>query len=141
MLPGMLQTPCQLLCIEPARLHEIWPYVEPLIRRAVERSISTDLVTVAAKLVRRQALLWVVWDGTHIRAAVVTSINTANGKKRCVIVACGGNGIEGWLPLIGRIEDYARAEGCMSMAIIGRRGWQRRLKDYRPLAVMLEKKL
>jgi hypothetical protein len=137
----MSQTPCQLLCIEPARLHEFWPYVEPLIRRAVERSISTDLGTVATKLAHQQALLWLVWDGAHIRAAVVTSISAANGKKRCVIVACAGEGIEDWLPLIGQIEDYARAEGCASTAIIGRRGWQHTLKDYRPVAVTLEKRL
>jgi hypothetical protein len=141
MMPGMLQTPCQLLCVEPSRLHEIWPCVEPLVRRAVERSISTDLTTVATKLVKRQALMWLVWDGEHIRAAVVTSISASNGHKRCVIVACAGEGIKDWLPLIGQIEDYARAEGCVSTAIIGRRAWQRRLQDYRPVAVTLEKKL
>jgi hypothetical protein len=131
----------ELICVDPARVPEIWPHVEPLIRRAVERSISTDLVTVTAKLTNRQALLWLAWDGENIRAAAVTSINTANGIKRCVIVACGGNGLDDWLLLIRPIESYAHDEDCISMAIIGRRGWQRKLSDYRPVAVTLEKRL
>jgi hypothetical protein len=78
----------------------------------------------------------------------VTSINLVNGRKRCIIVACGAEpapakagGIEDWLSLIGQIETYARDEGCTAMAIIGRRGWQRKLKDYRPVTVTLEKTL
>jgi hypothetical protein len=131
----------KLVCVDPACVPEIWPYVEPMIRCALHRSISTDLLTVTTKLLRQQALLWIAWDGERIRAAAVTSINTANGRKRCVIVACGGSGMKDWLSLIQEVEQYARSEGCISVAIIGRRGWQRRLKEYRPVAVSLEKAL
>jgi hypothetical protein len=97
--------------------------------------------TVARKLSNRAALLWLVWDGNNIRAAIVTSVSEVNGKKRCIIVACGGQDMSTWLHLLPQIEGYAKAEGCNSMAIMGRRGWQRMLKAYRPVAVTLEKAL
>ncbi len=84
---------CKLFCVDPARVPEIWPQVEPMIRSAVERSVSTDILTVIGKMMRMAALLWVVWDGIRFRAAIVTSISAVNGRKQCVIVACGGDGL------------------------------------------------
>src|SRR5687768_13071730 len=104
----------ELVCIDPARVHELWPHVEPLIKRAIDRSLNTDLAALVGKLMRRAALLWVVRDGESIRAAVVTSISVVNERKRCIIVACGGDGIETWLHLIERIEYYSRDERCHS---------------------------
>ena len=46
-----------------------------------------------------------------------------------------------WLPLLGALERYARAEGCKAMRIFGRRGWERLLPDYKPARVLLEKEL
>jgi hypothetical protein len=46
-----------------------------------------------------------------------------------------------WIGLIGKIEEFARAEGCSSTRIMGRKGWARVLTSYRTKRIVLEKEL
>jgi hypothetical protein len=87
------------------------------------------------------ALLWLAWDGTRIHAAAVTELRSANGRKFCTIVACGGEQRRHWLHLLADLESFARAEGCATVLILGRPGWRRVLPDYRVKNIILEKEL
>jgi hypothetical protein len=49
--------------------------------------------------------------------------------------------MERWLPLFSKIEDYAKAEKCRCMRVVGRPGWERVLSGYRKEFVILEKAL
>lgn len=129
------------VCVPPDRVAELWPHVEPYLRRATARARSHDIAALRRKLDEGQALLWLVWDGERIAATVATSISVVNGRKQCVIVACAGEYLDAWFPHFERLEQYARDEGCDTVVVIGRLGWQRKLKDYRPVAVTLEKAL
>ena len=46
-----------------------------------------------------------------------------------------------WLGLLGKIEEFARAEGCKSTRIMGRKGWARVLPSYQVKRIVLEKDL
>jgi hypothetical protein len=131
----------ELICIDPAQVHQFWPYVAPLIQAAMKRGRISDFAGVACAVHAGRALVWIVWDGERIKAAVVTELGTANGERFCTIVACGGRDRREWLPLLGALERCARAEGCKAMRIFGRRGWERLLPDYKPARVLLEKEL
>ncbi len=136
-------SPCpkpELVCVDPLWVHEIWPHVEALIKRAMQRGVS-DFEELEQRIWRGQALLWIVWDGERILAAVVTSLTIANDRKLCTIVACGGEHRSRWLHLLEEIEAYARDEGCAAMVIVGRRGWERTLPAYKRRAVILERSL
>lgn len=122
-------------------MREVWPLVAPMITAAMRRGGVGDAHPVHDDLMSGRAQLWFAWDGQGIVAAAVTELGEAAGRKICTIVACGGHGREGWLHLIGGLEAFARAEGCMATRIIGRRGWQRVLEGYRPKAVILERTL
>jgi hypothetical protein len=128
----------ELICVDPARAAEIWPVVSPLIRPALENTL-TDFDTVASDVIAGRSLLWLVWDGSKLDAAVVTSISISNGRKFCTIVACGGRGLSNWKVLIGKLEQFAKAEGCRSIVIMGRRGWAREFPAYKLTSVTLEK--
>ncbi len=78
-----------LVCVDPALVHEIWPHVETLIKRAMNCSRLSDYATLEQKVWRGHALLWIAWE-EKICAATVTSISIVNGRKQCVIVACAG---------------------------------------------------
>jgi hypothetical protein len=180
---------CQLLCIPPNRVAEVWPHVCGLIRAAAVKCRDlSSYQPVESSVLAGQALLWLVVshedgrerpDGDHsgaqIHAAVVTKLQQNERRKVCVIVACGGQnilreehqGVDGiaredgrrrpdalrglcrerpvgmrdWLGLIGPIEDFARAEGCSTMRIIGRAGWARALPAYQLKNVVLEKEI
>jgi hypothetical protein len=142
----------QLVCIDPARVHEFWPHVSPVIRTAMERGGITDFTDVADAARAGRALVWMAWNGTAIKAVAVTQLGTDNGMRFCTIVACGaspskpagrrrGRGRDEWLPLLAGLERYAKAEDCKAMRIFGRRGWERLLPDYKAARVLLEKEL
>src|ERR1700754_3915063 len=129
---------CQAVCVDSARMHEVWPLVAPLIQRAVERGGLADMAQLERDLRSGAALLWLAWNPglgegagrSFIEAAAVTQLDIANGRKFCTIVACGGHGLNRWCSLIGALERFAREEGCAGMRIYGRRGWARVLPDY-----------
>jgi hypothetical protein len=86
-----------------------------------------------------RALLWLATDGATIHAAAVTELAASEWRKVCVIVACGGHDRARWLHLIGGIEEFARAEGCAAVRILGRKGWARVLPEYRMHRIVLER--
>src|SRR5262245_47838496 len=133
----------QLICIPPARVHEFWPHARALIKAAMEKGDINPFAGVERAVLAGGALLWLAWDADArvIAAACVSELQVVGARKLCVIVACGGHGMHRWLPLLAPIEEYARAEGCSAMRIMGRAGWTRVLKDYRRKRVILEKRL
>jgi hypothetical protein len=152
---------CRLICVDPARVAEFWPRVRELIRAAMRRGDLSSFADVEAGVLAGDALLWLAWSagpnggddrhvgagfkpaptGPEIEAAAVTELQQTEWRKVCVIVACGGRALRRWLPLLDRIEAYARAERCSAVRIIGRKGWIRILTAYRPRRVVLEKEL
>lgn len=88
-----------------------------------------------------QALLWLIWRAPEIEGAAITQIVITQKSRVCMIVACGGDNMRRWLPLVEKIENYARDEGCDAVRILGRKGWTRVLNGYRAPAVILERRL
>jgi hypothetical protein len=137
------QPMCHLICVPPARVHEFWPHARALIKAAMERGDISPFVCVEHAVLTGDALLWLAWDADAraIAAACVTELQKVGARKFCGIVGCGGKDMHRWLPLLAGVEDYARAEGCAAMRIMGRAGWARILPDYRRKRVILEKQL
>jgi len=130
----------ELICIDPKQVGYFWPHVEPLLRPAIEDVGLSDFRDIAAEILNGQALVWIAWSG-KIDAAASTCLQNVGDNKICILTACGGSGMDDWLPLLDRIHDYAKAEGCAAMRIFGREGWLRILDGYRKTAVVLEKAL
>jgi hypothetical protein len=130
----------ELVCVDPARIAEIWPYVRDKIRAAVERTELSSFADIEADVLAGAQLCWLAWNGNEIMAAATTQLVKPRDKV-CVLTACSGYDREQWLPLFKQIEDYARAEGCKTMRIFGRKGWKRVLDGYRVEHVVLEKAL
>jgi hypothetical protein len=139
---------CELVCVDPAHVHLVWPLVSGLIEAAMRRGDFSSFAAVRDAVLGGDALLWLAWDGTEIAAAAVTELAATEWRKVCVVVACGGStpasagaGMRRWIGLLEKIEEFARAEGCAAVRIIGRAGWARVLRDYRTKRVVLEKHL
>jgi hypothetical protein len=117
-----IQPAIELLCIEPGYItRQIWPTARDMIRRAIERTNLSDFEAVERDVLQGRALLWLAWNGERIEAACTTELTIAQGRKACVVVACSGKNHRRWLPLLAKIEDYARAENCACMRVIGRK--------------------
>lgn len=131
----------ELLCVDPTRVDEIWPHAAPLLQTACRRTGLNAFADLEADILAGRSLLWIAWNGETIEAAAATVLIRSEIGKVCIITACGGRGIERWLPLIGGIEAYARNEGCSRFRIYGRRGWQRVLEGFEQKHVIMDKEL
>ncbi len=136
-----MSTSVEAVCVDPAKVNQIWPLVSDLVRSAILKTGLSDFTEVQRSILSGHSLLWLAWNGSKIEGVASTALEKANDKLACTIVACGGNGSERWLGLISSIEQYAKNEGCSSMRIIGRKGWARVLDGYKTKNIILEKAL
>jgi hypothetical protein len=131
----------ELVCVDPEKVPQVWPFVSTLIEAAYARGGFGDFGSIRDDVAAARALLWLVWDGKDVLAASITQVSIENADKICTIAACGGHDKARWLHLISEIEKYAKGEGCARVRICGRRGWTKALDDYRVRAIVLEKAL
>jgi hypothetical protein len=127
--------------VDPSLVKDVWPHARALVKSAIDRTDLCNFVDVEREVLGGLQLLWLAWNGTAIEAAAVTQLVLIGDRKICILVACGGRDRERWLPLIAGIEQFARNEGCRAVRIIGRKGWQRILADYRANYVVMDREL
>ena len=130
----------ELVCVDPKLVDQFWPHASKLIQTAVERTGLCEFKDIESQVLSGGQLLWLAWSGS-IEAAATTELVEINGHLVCVLTACGGHQRERWLPLLAKIEQFAKDEGCSCLRIFGRRGWERVLNDYRVEHIILEKQL
>jgi len=134
----------ELVCVDPKRVGEIWPHVEPLLRKAIARTALSAFSDIERDIINGNALLWIAGGGEGapaIEAVASTSLQQTDAGKVCVITACAGAKMARWLPLIKGIEAYAKDEGCHCVRIFGRRGWLRALDGYEQKYIIIDKDL
>lgn len=130
----------ELICVDPDRICDFWTYARPLIKAAMDRTELSSFTDLESDVLSGNQLLWLVWSG-KIEAAVTTLLMKTDWKPVCIITACSGYQMDRWLPLLEKIENYARAEGARAIRIVGRKGWERVLNGYHAEHVILEKGL
>ena len=130
-----------LVCIDPGEAHKTWPHIETLLERATKRSGEVTLRELYEQILSGSALVWLAVSGGEIYGVAVTRLVIGPNGKYCELIACAGRRMSLWLPLLAKIEEFARAEGCESVRLSGRRGWARVLKEYREPWTTLEKRL
>jgi hypothetical protein len=130
-----------LACVDPARIADIWPHARHLIKSAIDQTGLSDFAEFEGEILSGKQLLWLAIVNKSIEAAATTHLTLTNGDKVCVLTACAGHNRANWLPLLQRLEAFAKDEGCAVMRIFGRKGWHRVLDGYHVEHVVLEKEL
>ncbi len=124
-----------LICVDPKEVDQVWAYAGPMVRAAIERTNLSAFEDIEKDVLAGNQLLWLAVSD-RIEAAATTHLS----RNTCTLTACSGHQMERWLPLLAKIEKYAKDEGC-KMRIYGRLGWQRVLDGYHVEHVVLEKVL
>src|SRR5579862_9491504 len=85
--------------------------------------------------------LAVLWPAQN--CAIVTEFVTYPSGERAAQVLSAGGDLNEILSLIPGMEAYGRLNGCSMVAVEGRRGWERALKEngYQFWSVTLKKRL
>jgi hypothetical protein len=130
----------------PSEAIDIWrPMLLPHLKRfeaETQRATAESLLDHAK---RGEKQVWGLHTGEHIAGVVVTEIYTAYRGQACRIWAAVGtaesSAKDETLLLYAAIEKWARELGCVSMEIVGRKGWLRWLPGYEQTAVVMEKQL
>jgi len=125
-----------LVCVNPADVKKVWPLARDLICAAIERTNLSDFADIERDVLAGDQLLWLAISD-RVEAAATTHLS----RNVCTLTACSGHQRERWLPLFARIEKYAKDEGCHTMRLYGRKGWERVLDGYSVEHVILEKAL
>jgi hypothetical protein len=112
-----------------------------LIQRALKYENTHSIEDVLNDLRSGKAQLWVAGDGNDVDGIAITCITEYPQTTTCLIWLCAGIGREKYTPLIGNIEQWAKAQGCESISLEGRPGWERILTDYKKTKIILEKVL
>jgi len=120
-------------------LEFIWSQVRPQIEKALDGSYSSYDILEYIKQNRMQ--LWISWnDG--IEASFVTEVCDYPQLRVMRWVLAGGSNMESWLDLVtSKVEDWAKRNNCQRLEIVGRKGWTKVLRDYKPQAVYFVKEL
>lgn len=131
----------ELVCVDPTRAAEMWSHVAPMLRAAIERTGLSLFSDLERDVLSGRALIWLAWNGESIEAAAATALHPTEAGLVCSVLACGGSDMGRWLPLLDRIEGYAKDEGCKRSRIVGRKGWLGVLDGYRGKHVVMDKEL
>jgi len=83
--------------------------------------------------------LWLIHDGKEPFASLVTEILESGDRRICAVLLLSGTAMERWLGLQSTIAAWARDHGCVALRIHGREGWERVLKEWRKVGVIMEK--
>lgn len=119
-------------------LDEYWPLVAPMLAKALETQSAMDLKSVYEDVKRGKFLLWRIAD----KAAFITEIQHFALEKICVVVLCGGDGMDEWLMSADHtLTRHAKALGCAALMIVGRRGWSKLVPAYRIEGFIMRKPL
>ena len=137
-----MRSTAELVCVDPKRVHEIWPHVSAAAESGLPPHRAQRLCGYRSRHSRRAqpAVAGLAANGPPIEAAAATILINSDVGKVCIITVCGGRDMTRWLPLIAGIEAYAKREGCSRVRIFGRKGWLRVLDGYRAKHVVADKK-
>lgn len=122
----------------------LWPTVEPFVAKACDHSERTHTPASTFKAIEDGFVqLWIaVREDKSVSAAATTSIQlNRSGVRTFVIELMGGDDLSGVINLRKNLEDFAKIEDCSYVAIYARKGWIRRLRDYRLTHYLLMKEI
>lgn len=121
-----------------------WNRTQPFIEKLLARGWGENSVeTIYFGLADGSAQLWhIVDDDLSLVGVWLTQIySEPTGIKVCNWLGCAGERMDEWLHLRADIENWAREQGAEAAKIVGRKGWERKLPDYKPAYVEYVKEL
>lgn len=142
----LVQIPPDAVVNGESPLETMWPLIEPLLQKAVDHSDGkTTLKETAADLRAKRKQLWVVVneDKKIISAAVSMLQSFESGLVLATIVLLGGESgnLSDILDLRSEFEVWAKTEGCSRVDMFSRKGWPKKLPDYRLVAYVMSKNI
>lgn len=110
----------------PDSLDQVWPKIVPLLQATLNYDGRGyyEVPDLYDAIKRRDMQLWTAWDD-DLRFFVITEIVNYPRKKVCKITWGGGRIYKGIHRHIDEIKLWATCNGCHSIQVVGRKGWNK----------------
>lgn len=121
-----------------------WPILRPLIDMGFAAGDDFMPEDFVERVAGGKVLIWVAMDGEtgEVLMAGTTELISMRIGMVCWIGQCGGHRMREWAhSSMEKIEEYARAEGCVKVILKGLPGWKGVFKDFAVRTLTLEKVL
>ena len=124
------------------KIGDVWPLIETMIESVVARSDGIYTVqSLRERFETEKFMLWIVWgDGVKALGATQFYTTDAGVKIFDILFVTGEHSLE-WLHLMPEWEAHARQWGCNRIEGKMRKGWAKRLPDWKMTHVTLSKEL
>jgi hypothetical protein len=106
---------------------EVWPSIVGYVERATKYTFGKyEPEDVFNLLMEYGYPLWIAFDDTGIKGAVVTRFVEYPRKKYLFLEFCGGNDGFNWKDeMLSTLRSWANDNGCDGIEGMGRAGWKR----------------
>ena len=106
--------------VSPDILHEVWPQIEPMLKRSVEASMNDyNIDHMKLYILNRSLTLVVAIENEVIIGAGTLQINNQPNFKVVTITATGGRGIAN-KEVFTQIEQWAKANGASKVRLFAK---------------------
>jgi hypothetical protein len=123
--------------LTPPQVLEYWPKLEPSIVKALAVGVGEmTSFDVCSQAINGFMQIWVTLD-SHNDLGCVTVTRTIQhpGSKHLQIVCLTAvnHSVNQMADQFHTLETYAKQNGCQSLQVWGRKGWQRKLRAFRSI--------
>lgn len=130
------------LIVPPEEIDDIWPKIKCQVKRTNDTVLNdTDIYNY---LKDGEYSLWLITDNKTEEIIIVSTLVILQYPRNlvCRVVTLAGSRLEEWLlDYLSTIEDWARSNDCSYIEVEGRKGWVKKLTDYKVDYYTLRKKL
>jgi hypothetical protein len=102
-----------------------WPKIEGYIQKAAEYTYGRFTAgNIYDLVVDGDYQLWIAFNGSDIKGAVVTNVVTYPQRKLLCMQFCGGEDLVNWKdPMLALLRRFAKDVGCDGIESTARPGW------------------
>lgn len=118
----------------PLDVLRFWPEIEPFVQMAIDHSNGEfSMEGIQKRIENKEIAVCTIFDSDIRKLIAVITFEMTNfdsGMKILTIQCAGGARMDEWIPQIDSIAiSMARRHGCQKVYIVGRKGWERKLRD------------
>lgn len=132
----------ELLRINPETLGEVWGDVGELMHDVVNAEYTGLTMERLLEDVRTgETELWAIARDKVVALGGTEFKQTPRGERWLEIKFLVGTEMNRWKHVLQSLEDYARHNECIWLETIARKGWAKKLPDYKITSIILRKEL
>lgn len=127
--------------VAPEAVLAVWPKIGPMLADAINRDTGAfGLQDVFHRVINKHMQLW-VYLNNGVKACCITQIENRSSGRVCVVYYAAGGYMNEWKHFDEGLGNWAKSHGCVALEALGRPGWERVLKGWNKVAIVMRKEL